>query len=197
MGLSTALRFRPMVVGSPSSRIADGPFEVLVGQAGTGDFVSPGTRTRPCSPNGTPVYPVRLVGFNADGSEVWLGGGFRQRGAIDTAVGSADPPDLLPDGVVAVAWKPDGKQIVYHERIGGGHRPYRGRQRCEQPGCCSSRPRGTTSIFQSGSRDGQWIYLVRGRPATLEMDLWRCARRRWRARAADSRGNWTCAFRHR
>jgi len=148
----------------------DGPFEVLVGRAGAGDFVSLAS-DEPLITEQDSRLPVRLVGFNADGSEVWLGGGCCQRLRLTPLLGGQDRP-FLPDEVVAVAWSPNGEQIVYHYRNGGDTVHIADASGANNRVLLES-PEGNHQHFPVWSRDGGWIYLVRGRPATLEMDLWR------------------------
>ncbi|TNF81130.1 MAG: serine/threonine protein kinase, partial [Acidobacteria bacterium] len=52
----------------------DGPFEIFVGQIGTGEFRKPVSGEDEFALEDARV-PVRSVGFNGDGSEIWLGGG--------------------------------------------------------------------------------------------------------------------------
>jgi serine/threonine protein kinase len=148
----------------------DGPFEVYVGQIGGSDFrkVSGGS-------GGFRVEdaraPVRSVGFDSDGSELWIGGGTGHRLQLAPLLGGP-ARNFLGDDVVEVAWSPDGERIVYHTNHAG------------DPTYVADRD-GTNSRLILGSDggmhqhnptwsvDGQWIYLTRGRPTTFEVDLWR------------------------
>ena len=115
--------------------------------------------------------PLRAVGFSGDGLEVWSGGVQGRRLMLWPLMGGA-PHNFLDETAAEVAWSPDGSRLVYHTWQAGdptfvadhnGANPHRIVQ--NEPGLHNHYP--------VWSKDGRWIYLVRGRPATREMDLWR------------------------
>jgi serine/threonine protein kinase len=148
----------------------DGPFEIFVGQIGAGDFGNL-TRSRDEPIWGDVRAPVRSVGFNGDGSEVWFGGGRGRRLLMMPLLGGP-ARNFLGKNVVNVAWSLDGERVVYHERVEGDPVYVADRDRTNIRKILDS-AEGMHQHYATWSVDGQWIYLVRGRPTTLEMDLWR------------------------
>jgi Periplasmic component of the Tol biopolymer transport system len=147
----------------------DGPFDVFVGQTGTGRFVNL-TQGREDDLR----LPVRSQGFSGDGSEVWLSGGVDRRLRLMPLMGRGEPRVFLGEMVINVAWSPDGARLVYHTRDDGdpifvadrnGANPHR--IVIDQPGLHHHYP--------TWSLDGKWIYFVQGVQATYEWDLWRIA----------------------
>jgi Tol biopolymer transport system component len=148
----------------------EGPFEILVGQVGTGEFRNLASGADLSALEDAHAN-VRSVGFNGDGSEIWLGGGPWRRVRSMPLLGGP-LRNFLGEHVVDVAWSPDGEQIVYHERLAGDPLYVADRNGVNIRRILGS-PAGTHQHHPIWSVDGEWIYLVRGRPATLEMDLWR------------------------
>jgi serine/threonine protein kinase/Tol biopolymer transport system component len=147
----------------------DGPFDMFVGQTGTGQFVNL-TQGREDDLR----LPVRSQGFSGDGSEVWLSGGVDRRLRLMPLMGRGEPRVFLGEMVINVAWSPDGARLVYHTRDDGdpifvadrnGANPHR--IVIDQPGLHHHYP--------TWSLDGKWIYFVQGVQATYEWDLWRIA----------------------
>ncbi len=148
----------------------DGGFEAYVGQVGGGEFRN---LTRGTSdPTLRDVRaPVRSVGFTGDGSEIWLGGGMGRRlRAVPLLSGPVR--NLLGDEVVNVDWEPSGERIVFHTRAPGDPVYVASPSGAQSRLILGSEP-GVHQHYPTWSQDGRWIYLVRGRPTTGEMDLWR------------------------
>lgn len=80
--------------------------------------------------------------------------------------------NFLGEHVVNVAWSPDGKQVAYHERLEGDPLYVADRNGTKRSKILSP-PAGMHQHYPVWSMDGQWIFIARGRPATLEMDMWR------------------------
>ena len=145
----------------------DGPFEAFVGQIGTGEFRKLAAEFEVEDARA----PVRSVGFSADGSEIWFGGGPWLRVRSMPLLGGP-MRNFLGEHVVNVAWSPDGSQLAYHERLAGDPL-YVANRDGSNSRMILSPPAGTHQHYPIWSVDGQWLYISRGRPATLEMDLWR------------------------
>jgi Tol biopolymer transport system component len=86
-------------------------------------------------------------------------------------VGGA-PRNLLDESAAEVAWSPDGARLVYHTWRAGDPTFVADHNGSNQRLIIQNEP-GLHNHYQVWSEDGRWIYFVRGRPATREMDLWR------------------------
>lgn len=115
--------------------------------------------------------PLRAVGFSGDGSQVWSGGTPEKRLMLWPLIGGS-PHDFLDAHAAEVAWSPDGSQVVYHSWQPGDPTFVADRNGANQRQIVQNEP-GLHNHYPVWSTDGRWIYLVRGRPATEEMDLWR------------------------
>jgi serine/threonine protein kinase len=147
----------------------DGPFEIFVGQIGSGDFRKMASAGDEYTLEDS-LASVRGVGFNGDGSEIWVGGGLRKVRSMPLLGGPLR--NFLGEHVGNIAWSPDGSQITYHEWTAGDPLFIANRDGSNTRMILGS-PAGMHQHCPIWSVDGQWIYLVRGRPATMEMDLWR------------------------
>ncbi len=115
--------------------------------------------------------PLRGVGFSGDGSEVWSAGTEARRLMLWSLIGGA-PHNFLNESAAEVAWSPDGTRLVYHTWQAGDPTFVADRNGANQRLILQNEP-GLHNHYQVWSKDGRWIYFVRGRPATREMDLWR------------------------
>jgi len=115
--------------------------------------------------------PLRAIGFSGDGLEVWSGGIQGRRLMLWPLMGGA-PRNFLDEAAAEVAWSPDGKRLVYHT-FQAGDPTFVADQNGNNPHLIVQNEPGLHNHFQVWSKDGRWIYFVRGRPATQEMDLWR------------------------
>jgi dipeptidyl aminopeptidase/acylaminoacyl peptidase len=148
----------------------DGPFGIFVTQIGTGAF-----RNLTQGEDGFVLNdvraPVRPLGFTGDGSEIWFSCGPGQRMRTLPLLGGP-VRNLLGDGVINAEWSPDGDHVVYHSNLEGDPVYVADRNGTNSRMVLDS-PAGMHQHHPIWSVDGKWIYLTRGRPPTLEMDLWR------------------------
>jgi len=115
--------------------------------------------------------PLRAVGFSGDGLEVWSSGTEGKRLMLWPLIGGA--PHNFPDEKAAeVAWSPDGTRLVYHTWQAGDP-TFVADHDGGNPRLILQNDPGLHNHYQVWSKDGRWIYFVRGRPSTREMDLWR------------------------
>jgi Tol biopolymer transport system component/tRNA A-37 threonylcarbamoyl transferase component Bud32 len=149
-----------------------GPLDIWVTQVGTGSAVNL-TQGKTGHFDGL----ARPLGFSGDGSQVWfhdtditkplrivplMGGA--PRVFLDSSPAKTPPHN--------VAWSPDGNRLVYFTADGGDpmfvadHTGASPRQICRSDA-------GIHNHYPVWSRDGQWIYFVRGSNTTSQMDLWR------------------------
>jgi serine/threonine protein kinase len=115
--------------------------------------------------------PLRAIGFSGDGSEVWNSGTEGRRLRLFPVVGGT-PRNFLGEHAAEVAWSPDGTRLVYHKWEPGDPMFVADHNGANERQILNSQP-GFHNHFQVWSRDGRWIYFVRGRPSTRETDLWR------------------------
>jgi serine/threonine protein kinase len=117
--------------------------------------------------------PLRAVGFSGDGSEVWSAGIEGRRLMLWPLMGGA-PHNFLDESAAEVAWSPDGTRVVYH-LWQPGDPTFVADHNGNNQRLIVQNEAGLHNHYQVWSQDGRWIYFVRGRPATREMDLWRVA----------------------
>jgi Tol biopolymer transport system component len=82
--------------------------------------------------------------------------------------------DFLDDQAAELSWSPDGTRLVYHTSQAGDPTFVTDRNGANGRRIVMNDP-GLHNHFPVWSKDGRWIYFVRGRPATREMDLWRAS----------------------
>jgi hypothetical protein len=115
--------------------------------------------------------PLRAFGFSGDGSEVWSAGTEAWRLMLWPLMGGT-PHNFIDEKAAEVAWSPDGTRLVYHTWQAGDP-TFVADQNGTNPRLILQNDPGLHNHYQVWSKDGRWIYFVRGRPATHEMDLWR------------------------
>jgi serine/threonine protein kinase/WD40 repeat protein len=157
----------------------DGKFVVFLSdQSGTFDIwlaqVSDGSLSNLTQGRiGDVRVPVRMVGFSGDGLEVWSAGTPEIKPRLWPLMGGT-PHNFLDESGSEVAWSPDGGRLVYHTWQAGDPTFVADHNGVNPRRILQSEP-GLHNHFPVWSQDGRWIYLVRGRPETREMDLWRFA----------------------
>ncbi len=84
--------------------------------------------------------------------------------------------DFLGKDAAEVAWSPDGKRLVYHSWAAGDPMFIADRDGGNIQPLGPAAPPGEHQHYPTWSQDGRWIWFVRGRPDTREMDLWRVSK---------------------
>jgi Tol biopolymer transport system component len=149
-----------------------GPLDIWVSQVGTGSAVNL-TQGKTGNLDGL----VRAMGFSGDGSQIW----FHEADVtaplrIVPLMGGAPRVFLASSPVKTppwnVAWSPDGNRLVYHTADGGDPMFVTDRTGASPRQILIDNP-GFHNHYPVWSRDGQWIYFVRGFVTTSHMDLWR------------------------
>ena len=143
----------------------DGPMDTWVSQVGSGRFVNLTRGTRPS-------VLVRNAGLTPDGADIWLSsmiGGDRTR--LAPLLGGGLRP-FLPEHAMNPAWSPDGSRLVFHLYDAGDPTFVAERDGSNARELFKLEP-GVHSHFPVWSKDGQWIYSVRGVWDAREMDIWR------------------------
>lgn len=148
----------------------DGPFDILVGQIGSGVFRNVTRNLRKALLQDVRA-PVRSVGFTRDGSGLWFGGGTGRRLQAVSLLGGP-VRNLLGEDVVNLDWSPDGSRIAYHLRTAGDPL-YVADSDGTNAALILPSKEGTHQHYPTWSPDGEWIYLVRGRVNTQDTNLWR------------------------
>jgi Tol biopolymer transport system component len=115
--------------------------------------------------------PLRAIGFSGDGAGLWSGGMEGRRLRILPLMGGA-PHNFLGERAAEVAWSRDGTRLVYHTWEPGDPMFVADHNGANERQIVKNEP-GVHNHYQVWSKDGRWIYFVRGRPATRELDLWR------------------------
>ncbi len=151
----------------------DGIFHVFRGQISTHTFDQVSKASGEAGID-APMLTVRRLGFLGDEMGLWVSGIFRHLRRV-SFVGSKET-DWLERGMIHVDWSPDGKQIVFSHMLNGD--PVYVTEASSAPIPTPEKPilgseEGYHQHFPTWSRDGKWIYLIRGIVAFGEMDLWR------------------------
>ena len=146
----------------------DGPFDVFVGQTGSGDFanVTKGQLKR------LGFGPVPRTGFSRDGSQLWVTDGNTVNDNstyLAPAVGGSLRPYVKG---FSLAWSPDGNNIVFHTAEPGDpiYLADRNGNNAKQIFVAEE---GVHCHYLNWSADGRFIYFMKGTPPTEEMDIWR------------------------
>jgi serine/threonine protein kinase len=149
----------------------DGPLDVFVSQIGSGAFTNlTKGEFRP------PTWAmVRQTGFSGDGEQVWFSQGQQPGSPIDrsTLMGPTmgGIPKLFIDHGSNPTWSPDGKTLAYYT-VDPGDPIFIAERNATNPQKIFVEEPGVHCHFLTWSRDGRFIYFVKGTPTT-DMDIWR------------------------
>jgi Tol biopolymer transport system component/predicted Ser/Thr protein kinase len=161
---------------SPDSRFVaflsdhDGSNDVWLTQVGSGKLIN--LTQGKVDQIGQLPGPIRSAGFSGDGSEIWLAGGDKGVRLRLLSLTGGTPRNFLGEEATEVAWSPNGARIVYHT-FGDGDPMFVADRTGANARRLFAEQSGIHNHFPIWSRDGRWIYFIRGVPATKEMDLWR------------------------
>ena len=148
----------------------DGPLDVFVSQIGSGAFTNLTKGDfRP------PTWAMtRQTGFSGDGEQVWFMLG-PQSGLTDTSTLMGPTmggiPKLFLDRGRDPTWSPDGKTLAYYKPDPGDPIFVADRNASNPRRIFAGEP-GVHCHFPIWSRDGRFVYFVKGTPTT-DMDIWR------------------------
>ncbi len=138
-----------------------GPLDIWVTQVGTGSAVNL-TQGKTGNLDGL----VRALGFSGDGSQIWFhDADVTTPLRILPLMGGAPRVFLASSPVKTppwnVAWSPDGNRLVYHTADGGDPMFVADHTGASPRQILIDKP-GFHNHYPVWSRDGQWIYFVRG-----------------------------------
>ena len=117
------------------------------------------------------LSPLRSLGFSREGTEIWLAGTESRKIRMLPLVGG-EPRVFLGENAVAPEWSPDGARLAWHTLDPGDPIFVADRDGSNKRQIFKDRP-DKHNHYLTWSADGEWVYFVRGTPATNEMDLWR------------------------
>jgi serine/threonine protein kinase/Tol biopolymer transport system component len=148
----------------------DGPYDAWVAQVGSGEFLNLSKGQFP----DLFFDQVHSVGFDGDGTHVWLRltvrAAKRSSVLIASTMGGAFRP-FLPEAV-QVVWSPDRSQILYHSAAPGDP-IFIADRNGGNPRQVFIDKRGVHNHYLTWSPDGRFVYFVRGIPSPYDMDIWR------------------------
>jgi len=145
----------------------DGPFDIWLSQTSNGSL-----QNLTKGKGGDVRGPLRNIGFTGDASEIWIAGKQGRRLQLLPLIGGT-PRDFLGEDAAEAAWSPDNRRLVYHSWKAGDALFVADGNGANVRPLLAAGPPDEHRHFPEWSRDGRWVYFVRGRPATREMDLWR------------------------
>jgi Tol biopolymer transport system component len=149
-----------------------GPLDIWVTMVGTGSAVNL-TKGKTGNLDGL----VRALGFSGDGSRIWFHDADVTTPLRVLPLMGGAPEVFLGRSPVKtppwnVAWSPNGERLVYHTADAGDPMFVADRTGANPRRITINNP-GIHNHYPVWSRDGHWIYFVRGFPSTSQMDLWR------------------------
>ena len=156
-----------------------GQLDVWMSQVGTGQFDNLTVDTQPLL---TPGNLLRSLGFNGDGSEIWLSLSGNPAGEKVLMPLTGGPPrPFLGRGHSTPSWSPDDARLAYIGSSEPGDPLSLADRTGADPVPIVVHDSGKEPFFRKGmhthnpawSPDGQWIYFVHGTDPFGEMEVWR------------------------
>ena len=146
-----------------------GRFDAWLGQVGASEFVNV-TRGKL---RDIGSYPIRMVGFFPDSSQIWIseGQGAGPYTLWTASVLGGEPRPFLA-GVMEPVWSPDGNAMAYHTSEPGDP-VFVADRGGRNPKLIVAAEPGMHRHHLSWSPDGHFLYFVKGLPTTDETDIWR------------------------
>ena len=149
----------------------EGEFDIWLTQVGTGEFRNLTADLPSMNPPGVVLRPF---GFSSDGSKIWfsLSGNPGDRKMLMPLLGGK-PWAFLGEGDVTPSWSPDGAHLAFVNNRNGDPLLVADGTGADARQILAPEPGVLHNHDPVWSPDGEWIYVVRGREPTDEMDVWR------------------------
>jgi Tol biopolymer transport system component len=148
-----------------------GEFDIWLSQVGTGEFRNLTLELPSMNPPGVVLRPF---GFSSDGSQIWfsLSGNPGDRKVLMPFLGGR-PRTFLGEGDITPSWSPDEARLTYANNGNGDPMFVADASGGDARRILAAEPGVLHNHNPVWSADGRWIYFVRGREPTDEMDIWR------------------------
>src|SRR5262245_28314307 len=155
----------------------DGPLDLWFSPVGSGRFVNLTKGSEQIVIGGT-----RTLGFNADGTEIWLSGPlapgnrmvqlpYRSRPTRILSIAGGNPRDFI--FAVSMAWSPDGKRLAYHLGDPGDPMFVANADGSNPKKIYVGAGPDVHCHYPVWSPDGKWIYFISGYAGANQMDVYR------------------------
>lgn len=144
-----------------------GPYDAWVTQVNSGEILNLSRGRIPV----TYGNRRRNVGFSGDDAHVWIGTFAGEPATVLVPTIGGNPRPFIP-GAITIAWSPDRTRLVY---LTGDHRQamfVADSNGANRKQIFTGEP-GVGIQYPVWSRDGRFIYFVRGLTDPYDMDIWR------------------------
>jgi Tol biopolymer transport system component len=155
----------------------DGPLDVWFSPVGSGRFVNLTKGSEQIV-----IGATRTLGFNADGTEIWLSGPAapgnkvlpqpqRGRPTRILSIAGGNPRDFI--FAVSMAWSPDGKRLAYHLGDPGDPMFVANADGSNPKKIYVGAGPDVHCHYPVWSPDGKWIYFISGYAGANQLDVYR------------------------